>query len=276
MASPISTNATGLQPPICAATCDGIRKIAPPITWLMPIAVRSQRPSARRSAGAAVDAVMACRRRLYRWRLQLSARRGFSRADRMHTTLPRRSTPTRTSIARELDRFYFNRWICAGRADQIPRAGDYFTRTLGDESIIVTRDGSGEVHALFNVCRHRGTRLCEAAGGPLRRSHPVPVSQLDLRPGGPPAGRAAHGAGLLQGRLPAAPRRLRGLGRPRLRAPRSGAAADLPCPPHLPCDAPRPPCAISSPICPSASPHGRWATCASAGGSSTTSRRTGS
>src|SRR5262245_9077616 len=45
------TNASGLQPPICAATCDGIRKIAPPITWLMPIAVRSQRPSARCSDG---------------------------------------------------------------------------------------------------------------------------------------------------------------------------------------------------------------------------------
>jgi len=31
-ARPISTNASGLQPPIWAATCDGIRKIAPPIT----------------------------------------------------------------------------------------------------------------------------------------------------------------------------------------------------------------------------------------------------
>src|SRR5436190_3909844 len=50
-ASPIRTNAIGLHPPICAATCAGIRKIAPPITWLTPIAVRSQRPSARRSVG---------------------------------------------------------------------------------------------------------------------------------------------------------------------------------------------------------------------------------
>ena len=48
-ARPISTNAIGLQVPIWAATCDGIRKMAPPITWLIPIAVRSQRPSTRRS-----------------------------------------------------------------------------------------------------------------------------------------------------------------------------------------------------------------------------------
>ena len=31
--------------------------------------------------------------------------------------------------------------------------------------MIVTRDGSGDIHALFNVCRHRGTRLCEQAAG---------------------------------------------------------------------------------------------------------------
>src|SRR5437773_6156337 len=60
-ARPIRTNPIGLQPPICAATCAGIRKMAPPITWLTPIAVRSHRPSARRSvgfAGAVVETAM--------------------------------------------------------------------------------------------------------------------------------------------------------------------------------------------------------------------------
>jgi phenylpropionate dioxygenase-like ring-hydroxylating dioxygenase large terminal subunit len=83
----------------------------------------------------------------------------------MHTTLPRRFYTDPAFYRAELDRFFFNRWICAGRIDQIPGGGDYFTRTLGDESIIITRDGSGAVHALFNVCRHRGTRLCEQPEG---------------------------------------------------------------------------------------------------------------
>ena len=83
----------------------------------------------------------------------------------MHTTLPRRFYADPDFYRAELERFYFNRWICAGRADQIPNPGDYFTRTLGDESVIVTRDASGEIHALFNVCRHRGTRLCEQTEG---------------------------------------------------------------------------------------------------------------
>ncbi len=83
----------------------------------------------------------------------------------MHTTLPRRFYADPVFYRAELERFYFHRWICAGRADHVPNAGDYFTRTLGDESVIVTRDRTGAIHALFNVCRHRGTRLCEQAEG---------------------------------------------------------------------------------------------------------------
>src|SRR5207249_3221275 len=83
----------------------------------------------------------------------------------MHTTLPRRFYADPDFYGEELERFYFNRWICAGRADQIPNPGDYFTRSIGDESLIVTRDAAGSVHALFNVCRHRGTRICSDAEG---------------------------------------------------------------------------------------------------------------
>ncbi len=83
----------------------------------------------------------------------------------MHTTLPRRFYADPAFYARELERFYVRRWIAAGRADQIPHAGDYVTRTIGTESVIVARDGSGSIGAFFNVCRHRGTRLTEQAGG---------------------------------------------------------------------------------------------------------------
>jgi glycine betaine catabolism A len=89
----------------------------------------------------------------------------MSDAASMRTTLPRRFYADPDFYRGELERFYFTRWICAGRADQVPRAGDYFTRSLGDESLIVTRDPSAELHALFNVCRHRGTRLCDDAEG---------------------------------------------------------------------------------------------------------------
>ncbi|MHB8533060.1 MAG: aromatic ring-hydroxylating oxygenase subunit alpha [Solirubrobacteraceae bacterium] len=85
----------------------------------------------------------------------------------MHTTLPRQFYADPAFYRRELERFYFTRWICAGRADQIPIPGDYFTRALGDESVVITRDGTGAIRALFNVCRHRGTRLCADNEGHL-------------------------------------------------------------------------------------------------------------
>jgi glycine betaine catabolism A len=65
----------------------------------------------------------------------------------------------------EIEKFFFEGWICAGRADNIPKAGDYFLREIAGESVIVVRDDAGLVEAFYNVCRHRGTRLCSTAEG---------------------------------------------------------------------------------------------------------------
>jgi len=52
-----------------------------------------------------------------------------------------------------------------GRAERIPNPGDYFLREIAGESIIIARGDSGRVEAFYNVCRHRGTRLCSAEEG---------------------------------------------------------------------------------------------------------------
>ena len=83
----------------------------------------------------------------------------------MPSTLPRRFYVDPDQYRLEIERLFVNGWVCAGRADQIPHAGDYFTRSIGDDSVIVTRDSSSEIRALFNVCRHRGTRLCDRPDG---------------------------------------------------------------------------------------------------------------
>ena len=61
-----------------------------------------------------------------------------------------------------------------GREDRIPRPGDYFLQGIGTESIIVLRDHSGDVRAFYNVCRHRGTRLCEEETGRFSRTIQCP------------------------------------------------------------------------------------------------------
>jgi Rieske 2Fe-2S family protein len=80
-------------------------------------------------------------------------------------TLPARYYTDADLFRREMERFYFNHWICAGRAEAIPHAGDYFLREVAGESVIVTRDASGGLRAFYNVCRHRGTRLCSEPQG---------------------------------------------------------------------------------------------------------------
>src|SRR5262249_30135220 len=43
---------------------------------------------------------------------------------------------------------------------KVPNPGDYFTFELDNDSLIVIRDDDGDVRALFNTCRHRGSRIC--------------------------------------------------------------------------------------------------------------------
>ena len=67
----------------------------------------------------------------------------------------------------ELEHIFYGRWLCAGRSAEIPNSGDYILRQVGDESLIVLRDQSGEVRGYYNVCRHRGTRMLVEEKGSL-------------------------------------------------------------------------------------------------------------
>ncbi|HEX8806586.1 MAG TPA: aromatic ring-hydroxylating dioxygenase subunit alpha, partial [Candidatus Aquilonibacter sp.] len=68
-------------------------------------------------------------------------------------------------FAREQEAIFSRDWICVGREESLPAPGDYVLAQIAGESVIVVRDGSGALHALFNVCRHRGTRICESSSG---------------------------------------------------------------------------------------------------------------
>jgi Rieske 2Fe-2S family protein len=65
----------------------------------------------------------------------------------------------------ERDRIFARSWLCVGRTAELAEAGDFFLGRPAGESVIVTRDRAGEIRALFNVCRHRGSRLCERESG---------------------------------------------------------------------------------------------------------------
>ncbi len=68
-------------------------------------------------------------------------------------------------LGREWERVFGRSWLCAGREERLKSPGDYFTLPVGRESVIVLRDRDGRLHAFYNVCRHRGARLCSADEG---------------------------------------------------------------------------------------------------------------
>ncbi len=59
-------------------------------------------------------------------------------------------------------------WHCLGRADEIPDVGDYYTLTLLDEPLIITRATSDTIQVLSNVCRHRGMPVALGEGNAKR------------------------------------------------------------------------------------------------------------
>ncbi|MGE0555728.1 MAG: SRPBCC family protein [Gemmatimonadales bacterium] len=89
-------------------------------------------------------------------------------------TLPAEYYTSPAILAEETERIFLTQWHCVGRAGRLARRGDFFLTTIADESLIVLRDRHGELRAFFNVCRHRGTRLCQEPSGHLSETIQCP------------------------------------------------------------------------------------------------------
>src|SRR5438067_765328 len=63
--------------------------------------------------------------------------------------------------ARERDRLWMRVWQIAGRADEVPDAGDWMEYRLFDQSYVIVRGKDGKVRGFVNSCRHRGNQLCK-------------------------------------------------------------------------------------------------------------------
>ena len=65
----------------------------------------------------------------------------------------------------ELDQFFYRNWLCIGREEQVAQAGDFLTRQIGRESVLIVRGTDRTVRGFYNLCRHRGTRVVLAPEG---------------------------------------------------------------------------------------------------------------
>jgi Rieske 2Fe-2S family protein len=67
----------------------------------------------------------------------------------------------------EQERIFHRSWLLAGHVSQLANPGSYFVFPVDDESVLVLRDAGGEIRAFHNLCRHRGSRLCQESAGTL-------------------------------------------------------------------------------------------------------------
>jgi Rieske 2Fe-2S family protein len=55
-------------------------------------------------------------------------------------------------------------WYLIAHASEVPRIGSFIVRELLGESLIIVRTSPETIKAFFNVCRHRGSRICREDG----------------------------------------------------------------------------------------------------------------
>ena len=69
----------------------------------------------------------------------------------------------------EFQRVLSPQWLYVEHESELPNPGDFLTYEIGEESIIIVRGSDRQLHAFFNVCRHRGSRICLKKSGNTRR-----------------------------------------------------------------------------------------------------------
>ncbi|MGO1974942.1 MAG: aromatic ring-hydroxylating oxygenase subunit alpha [Propionibacteriaceae bacterium] len=65
----------------------------------------------------------------------------------------------------DIEAVFAAHWIFVATEPEVREPGDFVTIDLGRYSVIIIRDDDGEVRALHNVCRHRGSRVLHESRG---------------------------------------------------------------------------------------------------------------
>jgi Rieske 2Fe-2S family protein len=83
-------------------------------------------------------------------------------------TLPGRDYCAPDIYELERERIFFRHWCYVARDEDLAEPGDFLTVDLAGESIVVVRGKDGALRGFYNVCRHRGSRICDDEVGHMR------------------------------------------------------------------------------------------------------------
>jgi phenylpropionate dioxygenase-like ring-hydroxylating dioxygenase large terminal subunit len=68
-------------------------------------------------------------------------------------------------FALEMRRIFREGWVFVAHESEVPEPGDYVTKRIANEPVVVARGKDGVVRVMLNRCTHRGNRLCNADKG---------------------------------------------------------------------------------------------------------------
>jgi phenylpropionate dioxygenase-like ring-hydroxylating dioxygenase large terminal subunit len=71
--------------------------------------------------------------------------------------------------AEEMEKIFARAWLMIGHESLVPEVDDYFHTYMGEDPVILTRDRQRRLHALLNMCRHRGNRVVRCDDGKAGR-----------------------------------------------------------------------------------------------------------
>lgn len=65
----------------------------------------------------------------------------------------------------EMKHIFESNWVYLAHESQVPEINDYYTTWMGRQPIVITRDKTGQLHAVINACAHKGAMLCRRKHG---------------------------------------------------------------------------------------------------------------
>jgi len=68
-------------------------------------------------------------------------------------------------FALEMERLFATTWVYVGHASQVPKPGDFYTTTIGDQSVVMVRHTDDSIRVLYNRCAHRGVQVAPEGAG---------------------------------------------------------------------------------------------------------------
>lgn len=93
----------------------------------------------------------------------------FNGLARAQPALPARWYHDPDHHAREMARIWGRNWICLCRAEALDAPLAFRSFHVAGQPILLLRDEGGALRGFYNTCRHRGSILCPAAEGRLKK-----------------------------------------------------------------------------------------------------------